>query len=343
MFFRKWKQKDQAQFLTHVGLSLEKGYTLSAAIHLQAYQQTEITQRSIDNILRQLSRGTPLADVLYDHEFSKDICSYLYFAEKRGDLAEGFQESGRLLHFRVKQKKTLDRLLRYPLFLLWVFGVMFYIAINHLLPSFQQIYASMALPQPRFIKYLLVFSGHFLSILIFLALFVGCIVSLFLFLKKVISTEKKIALLLWIPVVSSYAKLYLTYLFSLHLGGLLKIGMSVNEALVMMAEQHYQPFFQNEAVMMRATLNQGLTLGEVIKQRSFYLQELAVVISNGNAYGRLGAMLSDYSSVVLKSMEQKIKHSMAVIQPLFFVLFGGLIILLFLAIMLPIFHMIDGI
>ena len=342
MFSRKWKIKDQARFLTHVGLCLERGYSLAAAIRLQSYQQPRFIYERINCILSDLSHGNPIADVLYTHGFSRDVCSYLYFSEKRGDLAEGFKESGRLLNFRDKQKRSIEQLLRYPLLLIWIFGVMFYITINHLLPSFERIYASMNLPQPFIIKALLTFSGHFYFILLIVMIIVLTLSVLFFLLNKYLTPTTKVHLLIRIPLISSFTKMSLTYLFSLHFGGLLRIGMSVNETLKMVATQDYQPFFRDEAVALERKLTHGSALEELIAKRPFYLKELVAVINNGNAYGRLGWMLSDYSHLILKKMEGKIKRAMSYIQPIFFLLFGGLIILLFLAMMLPIFNMMNG-
>ncbi|GGE46740.1 competence protein ComG [Pullulanibacillus camelliae] len=343
MFIHKWKLKDQASFLTEVGKCLERGYSLAAAINLQSYQQKAFIQDCIDKLLNELSQGKAISEVFAQNNFSKDVCSFLYFAEKKGDLPSGFMEAGHLLHFREKQKQTLDRVLRYPFVLLWVFGVMVYVMVNHLLPSFEQIYTSLSIKTPFLIKVLLALSGHFFPLSLFLILVCLLICFLIFALQKRLSLRQKLSLLLRLPITSKPTKVYLTYLFSFHFGGLLQLGMSVNQALDLMAEQVYQPFIQSEARQVSFELHQGIALTDSIANRSYYLQELAVVIHNGQSYGRLGAMLFDYSGLVLRRMDLGIKKCFAMIQPVFFVLFAGLIILLFLSIMLPIFHMIDGI
>jgi len=339
----KWKLKDQAAFLNEVAQCLERGYSLSSAIHLQSYQQSTLIQNCIDKLLKELSQGRAISEVFAHNDFSKDVCSFLYFAEKKGDLASGFAEGGRLLRFREKQKQTLDSVLRYPLFLLWVFGVMVYVMINHLLPSFQEIYASLALKTPFMIKILLAFGGHFFVLSLFLILVCLFVFLLVIILQKKLSLQQKISLMLRFPFTAKPIQVYLTYLMSFHFGSLLQLGLSIHQALDLMIEQDYQPFIRSEAQQLSVELKEGIALTDSIANRSHYLQELAVVIHNGQAYGNLGVMLSDYSNLVLSRMDLGIRKRFAMIQPIFFVLFAGLIILLFLSIMLPIFHMIDSI
>lgn len=167
-------------------------------------------------------------------------------------------------------------------------------------------------------------------------------VALILFLYHRLSPDKKIFILLHIPILRIYTRLYLTHYFSFHFGSLLKTGMSINEALKTLAEQQLMTFFQHEAIKMQSDLKRGERLEQAIQSRPFYVKEFSHVIYNGQLNGMLGAALFDYSGLILRKMEEQTKTWLAVIQPMTLVFIGLLVSLLFLSIMLPVFNVMNG-
>ncbi|MFC7394267.1 competence type IV pilus assembly protein ComGB [Scopulibacillus cellulosilyticus] len=342
MFTRKWNKKDRAKFLMNAGKCLSQGYPLHLAIKLQGYHQKKTVIKFIDKILGLLQKGHPLHLALNDSSFPSEVCSFIFYAEKSGQLADGLYESGEMLRKREEHKETLQKLLRYPLFLLWMFIMMIFLISQYLFPSFQRLYQSMDIELPWFTKFLMLVSDH-LYVAGGLILFFTCsLFVLILFLYNRLSSEKKMTILLHFPIVSTYVKLYFTHYFSFHFGSLLKTGMSVNEALKTLAEQKFMSFFQREAIKMQSDLKRGERLDLVIHSRPFYVKEFSHVIHNGQLNGMLGPSLFDYSDIILKRMEEQTKTWLAVIQPATLILIGLLILFLFLSIMLPVFNIMNG-
>lgn len=342
MFRRKWTKKQQALFLLNTGRCLEQGYPLHMAIQLQGYQQKSVVQNRIEKVLDLLKKGHPVHHVLMTCGFPNDVCSFVFYAEQSGRLAEGLCESGDMLMKREAHKETLQKLLRYPMFLMWMLAIMIYLVCQFLFPSFLRLYDAMAIDLPFITKAMISISNHFLTIsFVSLGLLVGCLLVIF-FIQRFSSIERKITILLMLPLISSYTKLYLTHYFSFHFGSLIKSGLSVNDALITLSQQKKASFFQNEAQKMQTEFRRGDRLEQIINSRSFYVKELVHVITNGQLNGMLGLSLFNYSDTILKKMEDQATTLMAVVQPAMLMIIGGLVLGLFSSILLPVFHIMNG-
>ncbi|WP_077615670.1 competence type IV pilus assembly protein ComGB [Caenibacillus caldisaponilyticus] len=339
---RKWKKVQQADFLTRVGTCLDKGYSLADAIRLQHYEQPPAVKKTLLNLLEQLSKGDEMAHAFQRAGFPNDVCSFLHFASHTGELPRGFLESGRFLKVREQQKEKMNKLMRYPLFLLWIFAIMVYVVLDQLLPSFEQLYSAMDIQSSPGVRFLLYVSRHSRAIYGSLLITAAILILFAVVYAKKIPPERRMAQLLYIPILSSYLRLYLTYTFSFHIGGLLRVGLSVNDALKLMEAQPFDRFFKSEARALRQLLNDGHAFSDIIAQSRFYARDLPAVIRNGDVSGRLGETLFDYSEMMIRTFEEKTTRALSLVQPVFFVLFGGLIIGLFLSILTPMFTILNG-
>lgn len=338
----KWSLTSRARFLLRVGYCLEKGFTLHEALSLQQAEASATARTTIETMIGQLEKGEDIPQVFRLAGFPNEITCFLHFSNQTGSLSKGLIEAGDLLNAKQTRKRKMEQLLRYPLFLFWILSIMGVIIMQHILPSFDQLYHSMSLSLPLISRVLLTVGTHFALFIMGFVLFgLGCVI-LYLSLKRKLSTEKQLTLLLRIPLLSYLIKLSLTSTFTTHLGSLLQVGMPINQAFSIMAGQTFHPFLKSESVFISKKLTEGHSLPQIVKARPFYTKDLATVIRNGAASHRLGLVLSDYSQLLFKTLEERLLRYILFIQPFFFFLFGGLILTLFLSILLPMFHLMKG-
>ncbi len=338
----RWTQSEQAQFLLNLSLCLDQGFPLYEAILLQQAEARPAVKKRIHTMIQQLELGHPVPKVFHDLKFPREVTVFLHFTNQAGLLSEGFQSAGILLKKQNERKARIQQLLRYPLFLFWILGVMGYIIIRHLLPNFNTLYTSMALSLPPLSHLILSIS---LKLPVILTGVMGLSLLLLIgswLLNKRLSIEKRLLILVKLPVISYLVRLRLTSHFATHFGSLLSVGMPINQALHLMSEQTYHPFLQAEAEYITKQLNEGSSLPSVFAARPFYTRDFPTVIQNGAGNARLGLMLSDYSNILFKTFEERTTRYMMLIQPICFFLFGGFILTMFLSILLPMFDLIKG-
>ena len=81
----------------------------------------------------------------------------------------------------------------------------------------------------------------------------------------------------------------------------------------------------------------------IIAKSGYYEEELSYIITHGQANGNLAIELGDYSDLIMEKMEQKIKRMLVIIQPILFTCIGAIVVLMYLAMIMPMFQMMNSI
>lgn len=334
---KRWKSSDQANLYHRLGHLLNRGYTLLTAIEFLMLYVSDDKKKDLQFILLKLKQGAPFYLSFYTLKFSRDGISYIYFAEKYGDLATGLLNAGKMLQMKDTYKKNITKVLRYPLFLIVFLIIVAAIMQKVLIPQFIELYQSMDLPQSNIISMIIFIKSAVPFIgMILIILFLSFIPFYFLSYRKKTAIAQNI-FLCKIPLLCYAVRKYNTYFFSFHFGNLLENGLSINEALSVFEKQSHILFFQEEAKRIRSFLLDGDRLPAILKNTTYYDKELATVIVHGQANGILSSELLEYSSLIIEEFEEKFTTWLRILQPTIMLLIGLLVVLLYLAIMLPIY------
>ena len=146
-----------------------------------------------------------------------------------------------------------------------------------------------------------------------------------------------------IPYIRRYRRLSITYYFSIQLGSLLQGGLSVLDALDFMKSQDPKLLVRELTGQMMERLKAGDTLEHISQDTPVFKDDFVRIISHGQKNGLLGEELLYYSRLVLKEMEGMTEKALKVIQPLMFGLVALLVILLYLAILMPMISLMNSI
>lgn len=337
----RWKIKDQAKLFHQLGYLLNKGYTLATALEFLILHMPNEKKQDLQFILLQLKQGVPFFNVFDPLYFSSEGLSFIYFSEKYGELAAGLVNAGKMLEKKQRYKEQTEKIMRYPLFLMFILILLIIMMQNVLLPQFIQLSESMDLPQSNFISTVLFLKSFFPSMLLIVIsmISVAFLIYFFYFRRKTLIEQK--ILLCKFPFIRFIVQKYNTYFFSFHLGNLLENGLSINEALSVFENQNQIGFFQEEAERIRTFLLEGEQLETILKSTTYYDKELATIIIHGQANGILPSELLDYSRLIMEKFEETLKGWLKVLQPAMLLLVGVMVVLMYLAVMLPIYGMLQ--
>lgn len=339
---KKGRKRNLEKTATHfirIGRLLEQGYPLHTALTFIQLHVPSETKIQIDQVLMQLKEGHPVHEAFQSFDIPLTFKSFLYFYEEQGDLASGFVHAGLLLEKREKMRHEFMKLLRYPLFLLWLclllLILMYYLVVPHFKSFFMMMeeIPSLTVLVFRFLE----FTPYVISLFIFLCIVAACY---YWYKMKAWSSYQKVTKLLAIPYVGTYVRTIITFYFALQLGRLLDVGMSLQEALRLFTSQDYLLFFQQECVQIMHELHQGHSLAYLISEKIYFNQELIFVVENGEKTGYIAKDLIHYSEMLYQELDERLLKSLRYIQPAFFLLVGGMVFMLFLATMLPLFQMV---
>ncbi|WP_449536963.1 competence type IV pilus assembly protein ComGB [Ferdinandcohnia sp. Marseille-Q9671] len=339
----KWTLKEQSVYLSRIGNLLDQGYSFEQASQFLLFQLPKKLSPDIESIITSCKHGESLYTAFSEVGFNKDILGYLYFAEQHGDISFALREGSTMLEKKLIHFEKGKKLIRYPLLLLLFVGFMFTMIEKILLPQFESLFTSMSYEKTLISELLLqlpVLNKYLFLMLAFLFI-VGLAYYVLHFQK--LSPVGKMKLLLKIPILSKVTILFNSHFFSVQLSNLLKGGLSIFQALTMFEQQLHSPFFREEAREMKSLLRAGNRFDEIIIEREYYEADLAMVISHGQSNGNLAKELQHYSQYVIEKIEEKVTKSLTILQPVLFAIIGIVIMLMYGAIMIPMFQLLNGI
>ncbi|WP_147533951.1 competence type IV pilus assembly protein ComGB [Bacillus marasmi] len=339
---KKWSNGQQALFLQRTGELLSHGFSLSEAIESLAYYFPDENKAAIDYCIFQLKEGYPFHQILTNLKFNRSLVGYVYFAEQHGDLAQALLDGSSFMFKRNQDVKRFLKMLNYPVVLMVITGLLFFFVESVLLPRFTAMFESMNLPPNIFSKLILQFSNLF-PYFLYAVLVILLLIFLYYYVHfRKFSVYERRSKIVKLPFVGSFCKLWFTQYFAVQLSYLLSGGLSVLEALRMFEDYQQQPFYASVCRELRSNLSKGDRLEDILAKHTVFEAELALIVKHGQESGKLPQELAFYSKHCIKYLEIKTENVLKIVQPCLYVGIGLVVVALYLAIMLPMFHMLKG-
>jgi competence protein ComGB len=339
----KWTVDEQAKFLKRIGELLSRGYPIAEAIESISLQLPKNRKEELYKCLVDLKNGISFHDVLGNLGFHNDLIGYVYFAEQHGSFAEAILEGSSLALVKENDRKKLLKILQYPALLIFITGLLFIFVQKSLLPKFTSLFQSMGLEANFFMKILYSFNEYFPIVVGGFVLFLALGTLYYVIVFRKISILQQRSQLVRIPLFGSILKLLFTQYFSVQLSFLLAGGISVFEALLLFEKNHRQPFYSQLGLEIKEKLLTGEKLESILACFPFFEKEFPMIIKHGQENGKLEQELLFFSQHCVSNMEEKIEKSLKIIQPVLFLFIGLLVVSMYLAILLPMFNLLDGI
>ncbi len=343
MMKRKWTLIEQARFLRRIGELLARGYPIAAAMESVSFQLPPSKKAELTQCLVELKKGLAFHEILTNLGFQNDLIGYVYFAEQHGSFADALLEGSTLALKKAKDMHKLFKLLQYPFILIFITGFLFLFVEKTLLPKFTTLFTSMNLEANFFTKVVYTFGHYFPSAVIILFILLSLLAGYYFFVFRKISILQQKKQLTRIPFLGHVLKLLYTHYFSTQLSFLLSGGISFSEALLLFETNQKQPFYSELAKQIKLKLVTGETLESILSTFSFFEKELSLIVKHGQENGKLEQELLFYSQHCIVVLEELMEKSLKTIQPLLYLFIGFLVVSMYLAILLPMFHLMDGI
>ncbi|MGN1400711.1 MAG: competence type IV pilus assembly protein ComGB [Bacillus sp. (in: firmicutes)] len=338
----QWKKREQAIFLLRLGELLSSGYHLSNAIKFLQAQEPEGRREKLQEAVDGLRAGKSLYEVLDSMQFYRPLLQFVHYAQYYGDLPRALIEGGGYWRKRTDDQSKLVKTLLYPLFLFVLVAFTFIMLQGILLPKFEALYESMNIEPGFFLQTILFFSSitpyFFLSAL---GIFIFGTILKKRWYDRLCPFEQKI-ILLKLPFVGAFIRMYETYYLSFQLSGLLGGGLSINETMRLFSEHNQQAFYRKLGASIFEELNEGHSLEHIFRQFPFFEAPFNDVLVNGQKNGKLDQELFHYSRLILSKLEEKTAALIKVVQPVLFATVGLIIVTIYLSVLMPMFAIIDG-
>ena len=272
-----------------------------------------------------LSQGKSFSEMMDSLGFSSAIVTQLSLAEVHGNLHLSLAKIEEYLDNLAKVKKKLIEVATYPLILLGFLLLIMLGLRNYLLPQLDssniatQIIGN--LPQ------------------IFLGLVLICslpLLSAFTFYKRS-SKMRVFSMLARVPFLGIFVQTYLTAYYAREWGNMIGQGLELSQIFLIMQDQPSQ-LFQELGRDLETALGAGQGYAEKVGTYPFFKKELSLIIEYGEVKSKLGDELELYAEKTWEEFFLRINRAMNLIQPLVFIFVALVIVLLYAAMLLPIYQ-----
>lgn len=340
----KWlKQslKQQGSFLHRLALLLKEGYTFHDAVRLLLPHHTSQYEQKQIAVEHALKEGYGPSIILRKIGFSESELLPIAIAEINGQLISSLQQLAERVKNKEERQKRLTQLLLYP-FLLFAFFTFLMMGFRQFfLPNFQLLMNTRFHDGTSWIQFLPAIVSKLPDYILLFILFLSVFLILLSILQKKLNIERKIRFIRSFPFVGKLIRMQKTRDFSGELGSLLQSGLSLQEALQTLSEQTLDPVLSYLSTRIQSRVIYGDPFYQAASFTQFFLKDLSVFIQHGSNNGHLPKELLIYSEQVNEQIDQKFTKILALLQPMLFCILAICIVLAYLAILLPIYQLID--
>lgn len=251
-------------------------------------------------------------------------------AEQHGSLSITLKEIGQYLQVQKQQHRQLKTLLEYPLILLMMLGTILAALLIFVFPELQSWQQQNQLPIDErwpIGETLIITGGVFFS-------YGGLAVIHW----RHMSTLKKVRHQCRWPLFGKIFREYYGYYLTSNLAILLQHGFSLHEICQLTNKFDDDSLLHQVGQAAFELSSQGRQLTDLILKAPFLPDELAIFINRGLTNEQLGQELTLFSKLKFKKFRQSTMHILVLVQPALFILIAAGIFLMYLSILLPIYH-----
>lgn len=336
------REDEKGMFLKRVGMLLDGGYSLKEILEFLLKFEKNKTKEWILSIQKGLKAGSSFHKELERLGFSDKIVSQVYIASQYGHYGQTITQCGDHLLGTLEKKKKMRTLATYPVFLLMFLLGMLLLMRFMIFPHLETLFVSIGSEQDIFSHRVITFVYFAPHILVGLLL-VSLLVFLFIHLKSYnIPLIEKIRLLTRIPLLNNYVRDYFSHFFFFEWGNLLLNGCSMLEVINIMKGEDASRLLIETGEFLSIQMNQGQSVYEALSHLPYFYTEGLQVVSHGENLGKLGMEMLVYANHCESQLNQRVEKLMNRLQPVVFVLVGIMILIIYGALMLPVFNLMEG-
>ena len=338
-------QKDIILLCQQLAIILESGIDIIEALQIVQHNlQDKMMKTFIEKTIMGLKEGSSLSSIWQEFNLPAYLVSSVQIAEHTGLLANALKDTGEFLAKQYELKQKVRQICIYPLCLLFILCIVIGLMIFLVIPAFADIFQRMHIDLPYLTAAILSIGLnvklHFLKL---------CIVLMFIFISIMILNQKddfklkSKKIFLQLPLIGDFLKKY--YLLNIvhQLAFLLNSGISIDETLNIMLASNKNILIQDSLKSVQNLIIQGFSLANSFAKVSLNLNILQEFIDIGEKSGMLKEMLSYLIVFWEKEIDNTIKICLQMLEPILMVSVGVIVGIFVIAIIMPLFDLINNI
>jgi len=339
------KLQDFVIYLRQFATLLKAGVSVVEATGILAFQtESRGLKKALLDVEQELREGNPFSESIAKHKkiFSPMFINMVKAGEVSGNMDETLESLATDFEKQHYTKQKIVSALTYPL----VIGILAVCAVIFLLvsvvPTFVKMFADMGAELPAITKFVLALSEFMQSSWWLIALVIILFVLLFMYIKKNKQTKYYLDYtLLKMPIFGKVMQKVALARMMRTLSTLFSSSVPILQAMSIV-----ENVVENEVISKiiresRDSLEKGRSMTEPMVNHWAFPPLVTQMISIGEGTGALDEMLSKIAEFYEKEVEQVTDRLKSLIEPIMIVLLAGVVGVIVLSIMMPMFSMFD--
>ena len=340
--------KDFVTFITQLSIMIKAGISIPDAFNTLRNQKFNLYFRNIlTQVYEDVMKGMYLSDSLdkFPTVFQSFFTSMVYVGELSGNLADVLDRSVEYYENDQKMKKKAKSALTYPMFLLVAIIGVFILLMVVVVPQFLDMIESFNGEVPLITRIIVSISNFVTDY--FGPLIIGTfavVVSLIVFFKKTKAGKKaKDRLKFNMPILKKITRAQITSRFCTAFAVLLGSGMQVVDALSAMPRIMDNTVFTERFKSAISDVNDGEKLSVALEKTKLFPPILIQMTSVGENSSSLKEVYETVGDYYEEELSTAIARATGLLEPVTIIFLGVMVLVIILAIMLPMFSLMNSI
>ena len=343
----KMKAKDLAIFCNQFATLIKAGVAVASALDI-LHQQTENKklQRALRDVSTEVQKGLLVSEAMKEHP--------AIFPNLLTDMTESGEMSGNLdnvmarlaLHYEKENKieAKVKGAMVYPTVLSVVAIVVVIFMLIVVMPTFLTMFEGSGVPLPGPTRFLLNVSNGMVNYwYLVLALSIG----VFLIMRALLNSKQGRhafdQMKFRLPLVKGPMLKIVTSRFTRTLGSLTASGLPLIESLKMSARVSGNVIVEEKVMKMAQDVEKGESLGQAMRRHTLFPPMVVSMTEIGEESGSLEEMLDKSADFYDRELEDAIDRLLKLLEPLLILVMAVVIGFIVIAMLLPMFDMIQTI
>ncbi len=343
----KLKRLDLIMFTTQLSVMLDSGVILSDALDAISEQASEGTFKTIiRGVTNSVKSGDNFSNALagYPRVFSSMFISMVRASEASGRMPEMLHVLAGYLEFEFEIRKRIKGALAYPMMMALIAVVATCSLIFFVMPRFMKIYESRGAALPKLTQLLIDISNllrnfQFLTIMFTVLIFIA--VALYKWSKTINGRRAIDYTKIHIPVLGTMFVDMIIARSMRIMATMISTGVSLLETVEVVHGATKNYYFQQLWSWVDEKIRNGYQLTEAMQiypHGSLVEPSIVQMLKAGEKSGNIGKVSNKISLFYNKKLESSIISATRILEPLLLVVIGGIIGVIAIALLLPVFR-----
>ncbi|MBK8258178.1 MAG: type II secretion system F family protein [Polyangiaceae bacterium] len=337
--------KDLVKFIRQFATMIDAGLPLVQCLEiLSAQEPNKIFQAALRDIKSTVEQGATFSDALRRHpKIFDDLFTNLVQAGEVGGILDTIlNRLAVYIEKRVKLARQVRGALAYPIAVICILIVVMIVLLTFVIPAFENMFAEFGAKDalPALTKAVIGVSKGFVTYLpLTTVLSIGLGVGAVYFYRTPRGKRFVHAALLKLPIMGPVLQKIAVARFTRTLGTLLASGVSILDALDIVAKTSGNVVVEEGLRYARDRISEGKNMAEPLGEMKVFPGMVVQMVAVGEQTGALDTMLNKIADFYEEEVDVAVSSLTSLIEPLLMVVVGGMVGIVLVSMYLPIFEL----